>query len=321
MREYHHDSRLLTLNAIALVLGLALWLTLYVALEELGLIEKLLLFAALGTVPLAMRAIYVTESAVKSSALYRLLFLWQLPAAALLALSFRYDPGTSCALLALPWILQTLFLAGLGLRKLLEGRFAFTEEMGIAAGLLYISVGGAWLFCHRLGMNPLGFADVIVLLTAVHFHYAGFAAPILAGFLGRLLHDNASTLEKRLYKATLMGTIASPALLAAGITFSPFLEIISAAVYALSLILLAGLNFWTLRKGRILDRGAPLFLAVSSMSVVAAMILALLYAYSEFSGANLISIPEMARTHGLFNALGFVFCGLWAWSAARPEPV
>ena len=33
----------------------------------------------------------------------------------------------------------------------------------------------------------LGFGDTIVLLTAVHFHYAGFALLLLAGLAGRRL--------------------------------------------------------------------------------------------------------------------------------------
>jgi len=43
-----------------------------------------------------------------------------------------------------------------------------------------LAVGGAWLVASRLGMRPMGIQEPIVLLTAVHFHYAGFATATIA---------------------------------------------------------------------------------------------------------------------------------------------
>ena len=55
------------------------------------------------------------------------------------------------------------------------------------AGLVYLAVGGGWTVLAWGGLRPLGFAAPIVLLTAVHFHYAGFALPLLTGLAGRNL--------------------------------------------------------------------------------------------------------------------------------------
>jgi hypothetical protein len=44
------------------------------------------------------------------------------------------------------------------------------------------------------------------------------------------------------------------------------------------------------------------------------MALSAVYALGEFLRTGWLSIPEMARTHGLLNALGFVLCGLLAWT-------
>jgi hypothetical protein len=53
-------------------------------------------------------------------------------------------------------------------------------DLTMAAGLCYLTVGGAWLVIGRLGLRPFDLSSDIVRLTAVHFHYAGFAVPVLA---------------------------------------------------------------------------------------------------------------------------------------------
>jgi hypothetical protein len=62
--------------------------------------------------------------------------------------------------------------------------------------MLYLPIGGAWLVASRLGIQPLGFGDTIVLLTAVHFHFAGFAAPVLAGLAGRTVAAGTRSVER-----------------------------------------------------------------------------------------------------------------------------
>ena len=58
--------------------------------------------------------------------------------------------------------------------------------------MLYLPIGAGWLVLYRLGVRPLGFADVIVLLTGVHFHYTGFVLPIVAGMVGRWLRAESA---------------------------------------------------------------------------------------------------------------------------------
>ena len=48
------------------------------------------------------------------------------------------------------------------------------------ASPVYLTVGATWLVASRLGLEPVGIGEPIVELTAVHFHYAGFAAALLA---------------------------------------------------------------------------------------------------------------------------------------------
>ena len=41
-------------------------------------------------------------------------------------------------------------------------------ESSIDAGLMYLPVAGAWLMVYRLGIQPLGYGETIILLTALH---------------------------------------------------------------------------------------------------------------------------------------------------------
>ena len=94
--------------------------------------------------------------------------------------------------------------------------------------MVYLPIGGAWLVASRLGIQPLGFGDTIVLLTAIHFHFAGFAAPLLAGFAGRAVRDRQTASQVVALAAT--GIILGTPLVAAGITFSPAVALVGAAI-------------------------------------------------------------------------------------------
>jgi protein-S-isoprenylcysteine O-methyltransferase Ste14 len=67
-------------------------------------------------------------------------------------------------------------------------------------------------------------------------------------------------------------------------------------------------------------RAARALLAVSSAAVLACMALAGVYALGEYLRTGWLSIPEMARTHGALNALGFALCGLLAWTLEGRSP-
>ena len=163
------------------------------------------------------------------------------------------------------------------------------EEVSINAGLIYLSVGSGWLIMSRLGTQPLGFGDTIVLLTAVHFHYAGFAAPILSGLAGRMLAD-ASTGIRGVFVLAAIGVTTGTPLVAAGLTFSPALAFVGALIISSGLALLAILVIgWVVPELR--SRTAQLLLVLSSASSLVAMLLASLYAYSIVVKTLIIDIP------------------------------
>jgi hypothetical protein len=172
-------------------------------------------------------------------------------------------------------------------------------------------VAGFWLVVSRLGIQLLGYGDTIILLTAVHFHFAAYAAPILAGLAGRQLSKKGSPI--RIFKLTPIGIIGGTPLVAAGITFSPAAALVGTVMITVGLLILAVLTvIWILPS--IPSFVSRLLLLISSHSILPAMLLACAFAYSILFQKLIIDIPLMAKTHGIANAFGFALCGLTAWA-------
>jgi YndJ-like protein len=297
--------------------GALLWLALIAIppsdLFPVELIEKLLLLAPLVIVPLGLSLAVMPGDDGQRALPYRVAVFAQPFAAVLAACSYLLPQGVEAALLASPWLLVTGLIALFGLMRLLSRRAINAEEICIDAGLIYLSVGGVWLVVSRLGYQPLGFGDTIVLLTAVHFHYTGFAAPVLAGLSGRALAGSPTATARRMFAAVSLGIIAGTPLVAAGITFSaPVVGLAGAVVVSAGLWLLAALNLFRIVPA-LSSRPAQILLVVSSVSSTFAMALACAYAYSILAKQLIINIPHMAMSHGIMNALGFSLCGLMAW--------
>jgi hypothetical protein len=159
----------------------------------------------------------------------------------------------------------------------------------------------------------MGFDSAITALTAIHFHYAGFAAPIFAGMVGRQL----TTMQSRLrpvFAAASVGVISGIALVAVGITFSPAIEVAAALILATSLGTVALLALSTIPA---LPTAAKALIAAASLALIAGMALAGVYAVGVFSGADWLAIPQMVQVHGAANACG-VILGLIGWGIVRP---
>jgi YndJ-like protein len=303
--------------------GAALWLALlFVPAAEpfdLRIIRGLFLLGVLVIVPLGLSLAETVDRRGRHNVFYRLALVMQPIGAATAMCSYLFDQGLTAALLACVWLAVTVLVALFGLVRFLPRGATRAEEVAIDAGLIYLAVGGVWFVLSRAGAQPLGFGDTIVLLTAVHFHYAGFAAPLLVGMTGRMLRDE-DVGAKRLLRISCVAVIAGMPLVAAGITFSPALALAGAALIASGLWLLAWLVFGRIIPAQPRTRaGAKILLAVSAASSSFAMVLACLYAYSIVAGRLIINIPQMAMFHGVSNALGFSLCGLIAWCFIRPS--
>jgi hypothetical protein len=307
MAKARHNAR------VSAAVGAGLWLAfLFIPISdsnETELIQRILLLGILVIVPLGLSLIHEAQSQTES-VLYRLAVSAQPIAAAAGAISFLLDPGGPAAALVGSWLLVTAVIGLLGLSRILERRSIYVREVAIDAGMIYLPVGAVWLVATRLGIQPMGFGDTIVLLTAVHFHFAGFAAPVLAGLAGRVLVRSPSI--SKAFAVAVVCILSGTPLVAAGITFSPRLALIGAIVISAGLLVLAILVLgWVLRS---LDSFvAQTLLVISSLSSVFAMILACLYAYSLVARTVIVDIPQMALTHGILNSFGFALSGLLAW--------
>ena len=274
----------------------------------LGPVEVLFLVAPLAVVPLALRLLDGGSSELRG------LRRFQFPAAALALAAFFPARGPWAALWSAGWMLFTLAVAAHGARRLWRGVTAAAITAGdvaAAGGCLLLPVGGAWLVLSRSGTTVWGFEEPIPLLTAVHFHYAAFAALTLVAQAGRVLAG-------ALYRAIVGSALAGPLLVAAGITSTPVLELAGAAILTAAI---STLSVQTLV--RIVPRSgsaAGSLLAVSSLSALAGMACALAYAIGQATDLGVVSLGQMARLHGPLNGLGFCLCGLAGWCLLPRNP-
>ena len=218
------------------------------------------------------------------------------------AVAFLFPQGSwSAALFVTPWMLVTWFLALTGMRWYRTSRGHTHDQWCALVGLLFISIGGTFTMLSRCGYKPLEFSDQIVLLTAVHFHYAGFVLPVIAALI--LCRTNSP------FNACIMvAIVVGIPLVAVGISFLPLVEVVAAVGLGMGGSMLAGLQLFMA-----LTSSHPMrltLLGISSVSLLTAMVLAIIYAIGEFVEIKWIEIAVMIPTHGLANAIGFSFCGL-----------
>jgi len=278
---------------------------------ETELIHRVAFFAVLTIVPLGL-SLVVNGEGTPGFGLYRAAVLAQPVAAILAIISFFIEKGPLSAALAAAWFVLTAIVGLFGLTRLLSRGLYPLSETSIDAGLLYLPVAGAWLIVYRLGVQPFDYGETIILLTVIHFHFAGFAAPIIAGMAGRTLAATDRGLG-RLFPIIVVALIGSMPLVAAGITFSPWLGLAGALSLTTGLVLLAVLTIARVLPAITLG-AARVLLVIASLSSCAAMVLACLYSYSLVAHIVILTIPTMAAAHGLLNAFGFVTCSLIAWS-------
>lgn len=293
-------------------IGLTVWLVLLSLLPltpGIGTVERYFLFAPLVVVPLGFALLARwNPPAEKWTALDRA-SQFQAPAAFLVIASFLLESNLGAALLTIPWFATGAFAALHGVAYL-RRRGARFESLVVFSASAYLFIGASWLFASRAGWNPAGFQEPIVLLTAVHFHYSGFAAVLITGTLAaRCAQDSRLMLPARV---VCIGTILAMPLISAGFVLSLPFKVVSVFFLALCLGGAALLTLWISHDLRV--HAARMRLRFSSGAVLAGMALAALYAAGEYTRNPVIDLHEMAIAHGTLNALGFSFCGLWGWN-------
>ena len=260
----------------------------------IGTIEKLFLLGPLMVVPLGLALIGVERAVI---------YLQPLAGAAVVA-SFFLPPGLLAGMLVVPWLILVALAALGGLDRLVRGG---ATEFCFGTALMMLPVGGGGLVQSRLGMTPLGFREPLVLLVAVHFHYAAFVSPIMAGAVIRRTKFLACPVA-------ICASVGSPILATGYVLHVPTVRLLGAMLLVVALCGVSVLTFAALRNVR--PRAGQFLLGLSASSVVVAMAYASVYALADFFGEVWVAIPHMARTHGVINALGFSVAGLLGWRLA-----
>ncbi|NHX39846.1 MULTISPECIES: YndJ family protein [Haloarcula] len=294
---------------LSAVFGAVVWLAMTVT-GELDAIERALALAPLVLVPLALRtavsgAFEAPVSRLTTTA------IWLQPVGALLfAVSLVIpSPALLAAALATPWLAVTGLL-GLAAFVRTRGGLVFPET-AIDAGFAYVSVGAVALLLAHLDLT-LWFDRVIIRLTAVHFHYAGFVLPVAVGLTGRHLGDRSRGFR------TVAGVIlVGPALIAVGIAFSPLVEVVAVSLFTVAVAAFGGVVLH--RVVPACSRPQGLLLGIAAVALPVSMALALGYGVSTFTGRSLgLTISTMVALHGSLNAFGFGLCATLGWRLSAP---
>jgi hypothetical protein len=295
------------------VLGAAVWAGLAVlarmGIARIGAIELMFLFGPLVIVPLGMELGQMIGGAGRLEGWGQRL---QPLGAAFAMVAILLPPGRWAGGVALGWMVVSLLMAGAGLRGLVLALRRDAERSVraiLAVGRIDLAVGGAWLVASRLGMRPMGIQEPIGLLTAVHFHFAGFATATIAAATLQSAETHGGR-QKWLRRVAYL-VAGMPVVVAAGFVISPVLKMGAAIVFSASV---AGLAIFVRARGRQAEtQHARILLQVAAGAIFAGMVLSGAYAVADFVGSEVLTIPQMARTHGILNAIGFCLTGLLGW--------
>jgi len=325
--------------------GAAAWAGLAVlarmGIARIGVIELMFLFAPLVIVPLGMELGRVSGfGSGIGRTLAAMAQTWQPLGAVLAVVAVCLPPGGRAGVVAAGWmgICGLMAASGvaehgaliLGARAGIENR---TGEAPVATRVVVVpkilakiagcvarvdlAVGGAWLVASRLGWRPMGIQEPIGLLTAVHFHFAGFATAMIAGatlqFAGARFAGRGVLL--RWLRGVVVLVIGMPFVVAAGFVISPALKMVAAVVFSAGVFALAG--FVWMCAAPVENGTARGFLRAAAGAVFLSMVLSGTYAVADFVKSDLLPIPRMASTHGVLNAVGFCLCGLLGWLVDR----
>lgn len=274
----------------------------------------LLLVGPLAVVPLGLGLVGERSDPGARGVFWRAAVVTQLPAAFLLAGSLALEPGTVAGSLAAPWLLVTVLMALLAVTRLMSRQGGPIAELAIDAGLAMSAVGGTWTVLTRAGIQVLDFSPVIVLLTAVHFHFAGFTLPVVAGLVGRAGAEAGPV--KTAYQFVVFAILGGVPLVALGITASPTIEWLASWLLAPAAVCVALFQIAFARREGPLPR---LLLSASAGCLIFGMALAGVYALGEYLERVWLDIPTMVRWHGSSNALGFGLLGLIGHTLGRGD--
>lgn len=259
----------------------------------------LLMFTLLQLMPLS-RAFWDAESR------QRWRFQYELVSGAFVGISFIANQ----ALFAIPWFVIRVASAFEAIRHFEPVKLSDLGELALLSSRVFPAIGAAWLVAHRANWTPFGFDPLIVLLTAAHFHHAGFTLPLMAGLNAKA---NPGCWTRFLCVAILAGV----PLVAAGITCTHFGVLRFVEPFGVTVLVLGALGVAVSQIRRGLEKQCGWLVragfVISGVSLLCAMILAMGFGLRHVVPNWALTMPQMWMIHGTLNAFGFGLCGLLAW--------
>jgi hypothetical protein len=264
-----------------------------------GLVGVLVALGMVVVVPLGLRRL-------DTAGLGPLSRVW--PAVGAVAAAALLLPrGPLAVALVAPYAVACVAATWYGLRRLVRRRRVSPQELAAFTATSSLSVAALSLLAERAGIELLGFSLAVHGLTVAHFHFAGFAAALLAGL-------TASRVPTRVARGGAVAVPLGTAVVAVGHFTGRWTELAGA------LVLTVGLLGTSWVAGRAvaprLEPTARRLMLVAACVTPVTMLLAVHFALGRATGLPHLGIPETAATHGVLNALGVGLCGLLAWQRA-----
>lgn len=216
-------------------------------------------------------------------------------------------------LLSVPWLWFRARAAFPVLVGWLRHGISEPARLCLESARVFPAIGAAWFVAHRAQWTPWGFDPLIVLLTAAHFHHAGFTLPLMAGL-------NAKARPGCWTRFSCVAILLGVPLVAVGITGTHFGVLQFVEPFGVAILVLGALGVAVSQVWRGLERQRSILTRVgfliSGASLFAAMVLALGFGLRYVIPDFALTMPQMWAIHGTLNAFGFGLCGILAWRGA-----
>jgi hypothetical protein len=221
------------------------------------------------------------------------------------AVSLWLPRGPLATALAAIYCALTLALAVLAVQRFWRKRSLLPAEIAVLTALAGPIIASSSLVAERYGYPLMGFDLDVLTLTVAHFHYAGFAAALVAGLVCRAA-------PVQMASAAALTVPAGIGLVFLGHFTEEWIELAGTVVLTAGMWLVAWVTWRDIRPGA-RDRLVRILLGASAVVLSATMLLALDWALGHVMALPHLSMAWMAATHGVLNAFGFALCAVLAW--------
>jgi hypothetical protein len=220
------------------------------------------------------------------------------------AVSLWLPRGTVATSLATVYAIAAAVLCAYAVSRPVRPRREWPTEAAVLTALISPAVAASALVAERAGYPLFGFEPGVLALTVAHFHFAGFAAALVAGLQSRLTPGRAAD-------AAALTVPAGTLLVLLGYFTAEAVELAGALVLTAGMWTVGWLT-WRYARTEVPDRLTALLLGCSAVVLAGSMALAVSWALGEATGLPHPSLAWMAATHGVANALGFAVCAMVA---------